>query len=172
MMRPDPPHHRPQSTSSATTAQREDERPAVDLDDLDARLAEFNVPDDWTPRVGRRSLSDKLAAGLRGLKHALRGDSSFFAHAYRGLLVALTATLIGIGPHQWCVMLIAGGLVLIAELAHSSVDTLARALGDADAPGPTVAREIATAGVLISVLIFIAVTVVIFVSRMADLYGW
>ena len=26
----------------------------------------------------------KFAAGLRGLKHAIRGDSSFFAHGYRG----------------------------------------------------------------------------------------
>jgi diacylglycerol kinase (ATP) len=69
-------------------------------------------------------------------------------------------------------MLLAAGLVLIAELAHSSVDTLARSLGDADAPGPTVAREIATAGVLISVLIFIAVAVLILVMRMAELYGW
>lgn len=145
---------------------------AVNLDELDARLAEFDDTSDWTPRAGRRSLRDKLAAGLRGLKHALRGDSSFFAHAYRGLIVALTATLIGIGPYQWCIMLLAAGLVLIAELAHSSVDTLARSLGDADAPGPTVAREIATAGVLISVLIFIAVAVLILVMRMAELYGW
>jgi diacylglycerol kinase (ATP) len=172
MMRADPPHARSQNNLTTGADAPQSSAPPLELDDLDARLAEFDDSSDWTPRVGRRSLGEKLAAGLRGLKHALRGDSSFFAHAYRGLFVALTATLIGIGPHQWCVMLLAAGLVLVAELAHSSVDTLARALGDAEAPGPTVAREIATAGVLVSVLIFIAVAVIIFVSRMTDLYGW
>ena len=44
-----------------------------------------------TARAGRRNSREKFAAGLRGLKHAIRGDSSFFAHAYRGLLIGMTA---------------------------------------------------------------------------------
>ena len=52
----------------------------------------------WTPRRGPADLADKFAAGLRGLKHAIRGDSSFFAHAYRGTLIAMTAALLGVDP--------------------------------------------------------------------------
>lgn len=145
--------------------------PTID-DELEARLAEFADSGEWTPRAGRRNFREKGAAGVRGLKIALRGDSSFFAHAYRGLLIALTATLLGIGPHQWCMLLLAGGLVLISEFCHSAVDTLARSFGDPDAPGPTAAREIATAGVLVSVIIFVFVAAIVLVTRMTVLYGW
>jgi diacylglycerol kinase len=142
------------------------------LADLEARLAEFADDAAWTPRAGRRSFREKLGAGLRGLKYAFRGDSSFFAHSYRGLFFALTAVLLGLGPHQWCLLLIAAGLVFVAELAHSAVDNLARALGDPDSPGLEVAREVATAGVLVAVVVFAIVAVVVFIARMTVLYGW
>ncbi len=141
-------------------------------DSLDARLAEFSDNSAWTPRAGRRGGREKLDAGLRGLKLAIRGDSSFFAHAYRGLFIGFTALMLGIGPHQWCLLALAGALVLIAELCHSAVDTLARALGDPDAPGLVAAREIATAGVLVSVVVFTIIAVTVLVTRMTVLYGW
>ncbi len=140
--------------------------------ELEARLAEFDEIDPWTPRVGRRDMRSKLWAALRGLKHAFRGDSSFFAHTYRGLFFAITATLLGIGPYQWCLIVLAGGLVFISELANSAVDTLARALGDPDAPGLLVAREIAAAGVLLSVLVFLAVAIIVLVTRLTAMFGW
>ncbi len=59
-------------------------RPAVDL---------LEIPPPLTSRAGRRGSREKFAAGMRGLKHAIRGDSSFFAHAYRGTLIALTAAI-------------------------------------------------------------------------------
>ena len=51
-------------------------------------------------RAGRRSMNDKFWAGLSGWKHAIRGDSSFFAHAYRALLVACSET----GQASWAVL--------------------------------------------------------------------
>jgi diacylglycerol kinase (ATP) len=146
-------------------------RPTANAE-LEARLAEFAETDLWTPRVGRRDMQTKLYAALRGLKHAFRGDSSFFAHTYRGLFFAITAALLGIGPHQWCLIVLAGGLVFIAELANSAVDTLARALGDPEAPGPLVAREIASGGVLVAVLVFLAVAIIVLVTRLTALFGW
>jgi diacylglycerol kinase (ATP) len=141
-------------------------------DSLDARLAAFSDPNEWISRAGRRGGREKFQAGVRGMKHAFRGDSSFFAHAYRGLFIGLTAILLGIGPHQWCLILIAAGLVLVSELAHSAVDSLARALGDAEAPGLVVAREIATAGVLVSVIVFSIVAGVVFAARMVFVSVW
>ena len=141
-------------------------------DSLEARLAEFSESSAWTPRAGRRSGREKFYAGLRGLKYAIRGDSSFFAHAYRGLFIGLTAILLGIGPHQWCMILMAAGLVLIAELCHSAVDALSRIIGDSEDPHLIVAREIATAGVLVAVVVFSIVSVVVFVARLTVVYGW
>ena len=141
-------------------------------DELTERLAEWGEPEPWSARAGRRNAREKLSAGLVGLKHAFRGDSSFFAHTYRGFLIALAAALLGVGPSGWCFLVLAAGLVLIAELAHSAIDTLARAQGDPNAPGPKVAREIALGGVLIAVIIFAAVSITVLVLKLNELLGW
>ena len=133
--------------------------------------------DDFEPmpvhaRAGRRSLHDKLWAGLRGWKHAIRGDSSFFAHAYRALLVALTAGLLGVGPEGWIALVMAGGLIFLAGLNHSAIDTLARAVGDPEQPQLKVAREIAAGGVLAAVVGSATVVTVILVFRFGDMLNW
>ncbi len=135
-------------------------------------------PDDFaTPvpppaRAGRKDLREKLWAGLSGWKHAIRGDSSFFAHGYRVLLVALTAAMLGVGPQGWVVLVMAGCSIFIAELNHSAVDTLARAVGDPEEPRLKVAREIAAGGVLMAVVGSAAVVTVILVLKFRELLGW
>ncbi|WP_435010427.1 diacylglycerol kinase [Tundrisphaera lichenicola] len=123
-------------------------------------------------RAGRRNLREKLVAGLSGWKHAIRGDSSFFAHGYRVLLVALTAAMLGVGPQGWIVLVMAACSIFIAELNHSAIDTLARAIGDPDEPRLKVAREIAAGGVLVAVVGSAIVVGVILVLQFGDLLGW
>lgn len=145
--------------------------PAASLDEgLEARLAQFEEMPGWTPRAGRRNYREKLLAGVRGLKYAYRGDSSFFVHTYRALFVALAAVLVNIGPYAWCLLALVTGFVFVAELGLSAVDTLARSLDVADEPGPTAAREIATAGVLVAVVVFAAVSVVVLGTRFVELF--
>lgn len=127
---------------------------------------------EWTARAGRRTMREKLAAGLRGFKYALRGDSSFFAHAYRGLLMVFAGAILGVPPRDWLLLTMAIALVLVSELAHSALDTLARALGDPEEMGLRMAREIATAGVLVSVITLALVAGTIFALRLNDLFGW
>lgn len=139
------------------------------IEDLESRLAQIEPPPEWTPRVNRQTFRFKLAASLRGLKHAFRGDSSFFAHAYRGLLIAFAAALLGVGPLQWCMLALAAALVLIAELAQNAIATLVCSLGDPEAPGPNAAREIATAGVFIAVIVFASVSITVLTVRFSEL---
>jgi diacylglycerol kinase (ATP) len=148
---------------------RDADSPPSGLDELDPELTE---PPEWTTRAGSRTLKEKLAAGLRGLKFALRGDSSFFAHAYRGLLIVLAGAILGVPPTAWCLLILAIALVLLAELLHSAIDTLARSLGDPEERGLRVAREIATAGVLVAVLALAVVASTVFAVRLNDLFGW
>jgi diacylglycerol kinase len=141
---------------------RERDEPAPDLD----------PPTDRTAQADRRNARRKLAAGWRGLKAAVRGDSSFFAHGYRGTLIAITAALLGVNQRSWCLLVLAAGLVLIAELAHSAVDTLARAIGDPEEPRLKTAREIAAAGVLVAALASGAVTLIVLSWNFFELLGW
>ena len=140
--------------------------------DRDVEFSEFDPPGIWMARAGRRNSREKFAAGLRGLKHAIRGDSSFFAHAYRGILIAMTAALLGVSPWSWCLLVIAACLVLLSELTHSAIDTLARAVGDPEAPPLRMAREIAAACVLVAAFGSGAVTVVVLTMKFGELLGW
>ena len=135
-------------------------------------------PDPFAParerivRAGRRNLHEKLVAGLVGIKHAVRGDSSFFAHAYRALLIFLTAGMIGVSPLGWFLLVLAAGMVLVAELMHSAVDTLARAIGDPEEPRLKVARDIAASGVLVTVFISASVSLAVLTLKLGEYLGW
>jgi diacylglycerol kinase len=142
--------------------------PAVD----EQRLAELQTPAPWAPRADRRGSKEKFAAGLRGLKHAIRGDSSFFAHAYRGTLIALTAALLSVDPLGWCLLLISASLVLLSELTNSAVDTLARAAGNPDDPPLQMAREIAAGGVVVATFASGALTGTVLVVKFGEMFGW
>ena len=140
--------------------------------DFEGRLDELEATPDWSPRAGRKNLGEKLAAGLNGWKHAARGDSSFFAHGYRATLIAVTAGMLGVSPYAWCLLALCLGLVLSAELAHSAVDTLARAIGDPDEPRLKSAREIAAGGSLVAVIASAAVAVTVLALKLGELLGW
>ena len=63
--------------------------PVPDFDE--SRLEhQFDAVPELTARADRRNTRSKMLAGIRGLKHAVRGDSSFFAHGYRGTMIAIT----------------------------------------------------------------------------------
>ena len=126
----------------------------------------------WAPRAGRRNARLKFAAGLRGLKYAVRGDSSFFAHAYRGTLIAISAAMLRVDALGWCFLVISGCFVLLAELTHSAIDTLARAAGDPEELPLKVAREIAAAGVLVAAFISGGLTVTVLLVKFGELLGW
>jgi diacylglycerol kinase len=136
------------------------------------RLDELAAPTPWAPRPDRNGTRKKFTAGLRGLKHAIRGDSSFFAHAYRGTLIALTAALLSVDPLGWCLLVIAAGFVLVSELMHSAIDTLARAVGDPDDPPLMMAREIAAAAVVVASFISGALIVTVLLVKVGALFSW
>lgn len=161
------------SDSTMTSESRQARRTLYEVPALDPqRLDELSAPTPWTPRADRHGTRNKFAAGLRGLKHAIRGDSSFFAHAYRGTLIALTAALLSVDPLGWCLLVIAAGFVLVSELTHSAIDTLARAVGDPEDPPLMMAREIAAATVVVASFISGSITVAVLTVKLGALFNW
>jgi diacylglycerol kinase len=135
----------------------------------DAEPVGLEPPSELAAKADRGNARSKLAAGWRGLKSAVRGDSSFFAHGYRGTLIGITAAVLGIDQRGWCLLVVAASLVLIAELGHSAVDTLARAIADPEEPRLRTAREIAAAGVLVAAVGSGAITAIVLAAKFAQL---
>ena len=122
-----------------------------------------------TAYADRRNSRSKLAAGWRGTQG---GDprrlellcSRLPGHAHRHHGRAL-----GVDQRGWCLLVVGACLVLIAELAHSAVDTLARAIGDPEEPRLKTAREIAAAGVLVAAVGSAAVTITVLSWKFVEL---
>lgn len=143
--------------------------PTFDEAGLALDLAESG---ELTSQADRRNTFRKFAAGCRGIKHAARGDSSFFVHGYRGTLIAITAALLQIDQWGWCLLVISASIVLIAELTNSAVDTLARAIGDPDEPRLNMAREMAAGGVLVAAFGTGTITVIVLGYKLGQLLAW
>jgi diacylglycerol kinase len=143
--------------------------PNYDEAGLALDLAESGMP---ASMADRRNTFRKFAAGCRGIKHAARGDSSFFVHGYRGTLIAITATLLQIDQWGWCLLVVSASFVMISELTNSAVDTLARAIGDPEEPRLNMAREMAAGGVLVAAFGTGTVTVIVLGSKLGKLLGW
>lgn len=172
MIDPTPPNHSKGPIDDEPLA--EEPRGLLPVPEFDERRFQLQLGDapGITAQAGRRGTKDKFVAGVRGLKHAIRGDSSFFAHFYRGVMIAIIAGLLGVNQWGWCLLILGGSLVLLAEICHSAIDTLARAIGDPDEPRLTIAREIAAAGVLVVAFTSGAVTVIVLSWKLAQQLGW
>lgn len=135
-------------------------------------LADFRPDPPWARRGERQSARGKFASGLRGIRHAVRADSSFFAHGYRAVLIVLTACMLRLSPLGWCLLLVSATLVLLSEMVYGAIDTLIRATGDPEEPGLRVAREIACGGVVIAAVASGILTVAVLVIRLGYLLSW
>ena len=116
----------------------------------------------------------KSWAGMNGLKLAIRGDSSFFAHGYRFTIVLMFGVMIQLPPLAWIILSLCGGLILLSELFNSAIDALAR-VGSDKTPDhiedehAQAARDIGSACVLVSVIVGAAVTLALFGMRLHEL---
>src|SRR5262245_41316237 len=80
------------------------------------------------PARPRRSWRDKFKAALRGVKFGVRGHSSFYIHFFVAALVLASGFIFLRDLVEWCLILGCIGLVFVAELFNSAVETIFRGL--------------------------------------------
>ncbi|MFM8735102.1 MAG: diacylglycerol kinase [Pirellulales bacterium] len=123
----------------------------------------------WTPPP--RSWFRKFGDAFRGLFHAISTEWSFAAH----LPVAAAAVACGfwfrIDREEWCLVALAIGAVVAAEVFNTSIESLAKAVESGPDPRIRDALDTASAAVLVAVLAAIVVGLVIFAPRVVALLG-
>jgi diacylglycerol kinase len=117
------------------------------------------------PRRARRSWRDKFRAALRGLKVGVRGHSSFSVHFFFAALVLAAALVLGCDKIEWCLLLGCIGLVLVAELFNSAIETLFRGLDEATRDRAWPALDVAAGAVLMASITASVVGAIIFLSK-------
>jgi diacylglycerol kinase len=124
-----------------------------------------------SPPSPRRSWRAKFRAAFRGVKLGVRGHSSFSIHFFFTAMVVAAAIVLRCDPLEWCILLGCIGLVLIAELFNSAVETLFRGLDEASQARTWPALDIAAGAVLLASITAAIVGSIVFLRQFAALLG-
>lgn len=101
----------------------------------------------------------RLGYALNGIITAFRREQSMRTHGLAVLGVGVFLAATGASPLWWALIGLAVGLVLVAELANTAVETLADLLHPERHPEIGVAKDVAAGAVLIATLVAIGVGV-------------
>ena len=124
-----------------------------------------------SPPRPRRSWRSKFRAAFRGLKLGVRGHSSFSIHFFFTAMVIAAAIVLRCDPLEWCILLGCIGLVLIAELFNSAVETLFRGLDETSRARAWPALDIAAGAVLFASITAAIIGGIVFLRQFAALLG-
>jgi diacylglycerol kinase len=118
----------------------------------------------------RRRWRHKFRDAFRGLKLGIRGQASFFVHFFLGALVVVAAFLLGCDVLEWCVLLGCIGMVLVAELFNSAIETLFRGLDETAKERVWPCLDIAAGAVLLASIFAAVIGALIFLAQLAKLH--
>ena len=119
-----------------------------------------------------RPWSHKFGEAFRGMKRGIRGQSSFFVHFFFAALVVAAAIVLECSPVQWGLLLICTGMVLMAELFNSAVETLVRGLDEATRERVWPCLDIAAGAVLLASITAAIVGCLVFLTQLSEkLFG-
>jgi diacylglycerol kinase len=102
--------------------------------------------------VGARTWSRKFADAFRGLGRAVRTQSSFVVHLAAAAAVVIAGAISRVSASEWSLLALAIGLVLMAEMFNTAVESLARGPGRRRHPRLRDALDMASAAVLVAAI--------------------
>jgi diacylglycerol kinase len=137
-----------------------------------AREPKIDLQPASPPLKQSRSWRTKFGDAFRGMKFGIRGHSSFFVHFFCAAVVLATALALGCTVYDWAILLLCIGLVLMAELFNSAIETLFRGQGERVKTRTHRALDVAAGAVLLASMVAAVVGLIIFLHRLAVLLDW
>lgn len=164
-----PPEACPTRSTAGTSSVFVGDDPEVGSDlDFEASVSEIIAATEAKNSTTRKKVSE----GARGIKRALRAESSFFAHAYRGLLIAISALILGVSATGWCFLIVSAALVLITETFRCAISISLDLLAEPGDPKALAIREIASGGLLFASITSACLTIMVLGERLGEVLGW
>ncbi len=112
-----------------------------------------------------RTWIGKFADSFRGLFRAIVNESSFAAHLPVAVAAVILAAWLRVSLVEWCLIALAIGLVVMAEVFNTAIESLARAFDRYPDDRIGAALDHASGGVLVAVLTAIVVGLLILGPR-------
>ncbi|MCW3149275.1 diacylglycerol kinase [Stutzerimonas stutzeri] len=110
----------------------------------------------------------RMAFALSGLRQAWRRERSLRTHLVVVALLLLVLLLTRPAAVWWAILTLTAGLVLVAELLNSALETLLDHLHPQHHREIGAAKDIAAAAVLVASLVALGVAVAFFFSLLSD----
>ena len=113
-----------------------------------------------------RTWSRKFADAFRGLWRVVRTQSSFAVHLGMAGAVVAAGAFFRVTAVEWSLLVFAIGLVLMAEIFNTAIESLARAPGSRRHPRFRDALDMASAAVLLAAITAATIGLIVFGPRL------
>ncbi|MCC6631212.1 MAG: diacylglycerol kinase [Gammaproteobacteria bacterium] len=113
-----------------------------------------------------QSLFRRMGFALAGLRDAFRREASFRTHLLATAVVLITLAVTRASIIWWAIGVLAIGLVLVAELLNSALETLADRLHPERHPEIRSMKDMAAGAVLIASITALMIAGIYLVSRL------
>jgi len=110
----------------------------------------------------------KFGHAFRGTWQEVREDRSFQVHFSAAAAVIVSAVAFRVSLIEWCILLFAIALVLVAELFNSALESMAKAITDEHDPRVGAALDIGSAAVLLAAVAASIIGGAIFLPHLLD----
>lgn len=134
----------------------------------EAAVADMPLPYQKPPFSWRR----KFRYAFRGIARGVRGERSFPVHLAISLAVIAAAAILDCASWEWCILIIAIGGVLTAELFNTALERLANAITSNEHPDIRDALDIAAGAVFVASATSVALGVAVLGPRAWAYFGW
>ena len=114
----------------------------------------------------------KFGDAFRGTARAVASQSSFAVHLPVAALAVAVAAFLGMSLVEWCLIALAIGLVLAAEVLNTALEFLAKAVTREYDANVRDALDVASAGVFVTVITAVVVGAILLGNRAGSLLGW
>ena len=119
----------------------------------------------------KRSWADKFRVAAIGWVIAVREQSSFRVHLVASTGVIALAAFLRVSPIEWGALILCMTLVLTTETLNTALEWLAASLDKPNHPQVGAALDLGAAAVLIAATGSAAVGAIVFLPRLAALFG-
>lgn len=113
-----------------------------------------------------RRIARSFSFAFAGLRYVVRTQSNVWVHLLAALLVALVSALLGVQGAELAVLVLAIGLVFVAEAINTALEALVDLASPAIHPLARIAKDVAAAAVLLAAATAVAVGVVVLLPKL------
>lgn len=115
----------------------------------------------WLMKLGR-----SFACALAGLAWLITTQRNAKIHLSAALVVAALGAWLGISRMEWCMMVLACGMVFSAEALNSAIEKLADRITTEKDERIRVAKDVGAAGVLVASIAAAIIGLIVFLPRL------